>query len=1155
MTIAPPADPRPARPTTSTRPDHSRRPRLLAAVALVLPVLLAGRRPALAQPAQGGLHAVTAQRAIVGTVFEDGDGDGIQAVGEAALSGRTVALVGPAGPLGTATSDSGGDFALGVGMAGTYTATLAVPVGWAATGASAVTVAFAEAPDAAAGLLGAPIRFGLRRTGTAAALAIDVSASTGCQAAGGAAAGHLASGLVGDEAIVRFAVRGAPTAWLTVLDVAPDGAVRSLADKRSVDGGQALAMAVPLGHTTGTRRILVRAYRAAADAAPAATGDCAFDIVAPDGPDITVQPDGLSFDRLGSGGKAERLLTIGNAGRAPLTIFDLDLQSDASVSPFSLPVPWSANTVLLPGEERGVTVRFAPQSDGAWQDFLLVRSDDPATPLRTVTLTGETTGVPRLSATVTTDRGCLAGDSGPLFIAGESIPLTLNVGAGGTESVQTVLEEIAPDGETILVASGASAPNQPWRRSVHARRALSAGAARLTASTGGGQRYAYGQCGWLVAAGVTDIAGAVEDVGGGAARPLAGARVTIDGPEAHAVLSGADGTFRVAVAQPGRYRVTVAPPDGMASVGSTEQAVLVTGFAGEVIDGLRFTAAVPDGAPTAVPTPPSGLPTLPGPSATPPPPTPIPSPTIPTTCQVTITPRTGTANVGQRVAFRAAVSPTRGAYTYQWGYEGDAIADYSESTSGPWRTTPIRAADMRSASFALYWKPAPSQRFPNNAGPIARRVWVTVRDGVGQCTESVTLNVERNQTSSTRQAEDFYTSNHTQFVLREHGLWHQRWAFDQPFYDGTLFFDFHVQFLDRFNRWRHEFGYPEIGIWDSAQPIPRGPDIDHASRNAIYRPYAKPLSFTANGGGGRGWNQLPCDVTGGGQFRLADFPADRRLLGCAVTEPWHNTVHLLIGGDMLNPPTAPRDPIFWRWHRWVDTVNRDRQRLQAGGLALGAGAPAKGGPAIDIRPVDGAAAASTAPSVVYETPFRLYPYVLSFDRFSVTFEGPIDRVDAAALTVNGSPAANVRGSGAGPYTFTGFATPPHGPIAVRLDRASAAPLAAASAPPLTWSYTLVRPDGDDDGDGLSNADEVTRTLTWPDDADSDDDGLDDGLEWRAGTFGLAADSDGDGAGDACEVRAGSDPLSAASRAVGCGTAYPFVCRSPVGIRGSGPTVR
>lgn len=1097
---------------------------LVVALAAALGATRAGGPPrAAAQADANALHDVTPARAIVGAVFDDTDGDGRRDGGEGPLAGRAVALAGPSGAAGGATTDAGGRFVLGVAAAGAYTVTVAVPPGWVATGAPAAALSFAVAPDAAAGRLGAPLAFGQRRA-AAPAVALDVAASSGCQGGPGAA-----SAAIGESVTLRFGVRGVPAAWVSIVDLAPSGAVRTLADRRPVDGGQAYAVALPVGATLGTRRLLWRAYLGAGDAQPAAEAGCAFEVVAPDGPHVAAGPDPLAFDRLARGATAERVLTIGNRGRAPLTVFAVDLQNEPSASPFTVRSPWSANTVLLPGEERGLTVRFAPAADGAWQDFVLVRSDDPAMPLLTVPVAGETTGTPRLAASVASDRGCLTGDSGPLFVAGEAVGLMLNVSAGGSDPVQAILEERLPGGETVLVSSGEVTPNQPWRRSVRARRAAAGGGALLTASTTAGQRYAYGRCDWLVAAGLTDIEGQVEDIGGLEARPLAGARVTVAGPETHTVVTGADGAFGVAVAQPGLYEVSIAPPDGFATVGAAARTVWARGFAGEALAPVRFAAARSDGAPTPSPTPPAAVPTLAGPTPSPAPPTPAPTATLPTTCQVTITPRTGTVNVGQRVALRAAVSPTRGSYAYAWGFEGEAIADYSESTASGWRTTPLRAADLRQASLALYWKPAPGQRHPNNIGPVARRVWVTVRDGVGGCTDSVTLSVERNTTSSARQAEDFYTTNHTQFVLREHALWHQRYAFDQPFYDGALFFDFHVQFLDRFNRWRHEFGYPEIGSWDAAQPIPRGPDIDHASRNAVVRPFAKPASFTAAGGARRGWNQMPCDVTGGGQSRLLDYPLDRRLLGCAVTEPWHNTVHLLVGGDMLNPPTAPRDPVFWRWHRFVDTVNRDRQRLAAGGLAAG-----------------GQAAGGDAAEVVYVAPFHLHPYVVAFDRFEVTFAAPVEGVTAEALTVNGAPAAAVRGGGAGPYVFTGFPEPAAGPVTVALDRDRLAPAAAAAPPrsavPLTWRYVRVDAAADDDGDGLSNLAEVTRTLTWPDAADSDGDGLDDPAEWRRGTFGLAADSDGDGATDGCEAGAGSDPRAAASRAAGCGTALPFVCR-------------
>ncbi len=1158
-------DPRPARRRARFA---SLRPAALAALGLAA-APGAGGGPAAAQPADGGLHPVTPARAVLGAVFDDADGDGRRGAAEAALAGRRVQLDGPGGAVATALTDGDGRFGLPVAAAGRYTATVELPAGWSASSATAASLDFTAAPDAAPAALGAPLAFAQRR-GAPAALAIDVAASSGC--ATGAAA---ATAVAGDEVVLRFAVRGAAAAVVSILDLAPSGAVRTLADRRAVAGGQSFGIALPAGEALGTRRIVWRAYRDAGGGAPAAEADCAFEVVAPDGPHLAVRPDGLAFDRLGRGGSADRVLTVVNRGRSPLTVFGLDLQNDPAASPFRLPAPWSANAVLLPGEERGLTVRFAPTADGAWQDFVLIRTDDPARPLWTVPVTGETTAVPRLAASVATDRGCLTGDSGPLYVAGEAVGLVLNVNADGAAPVQAIVEERLPDGETVVVSSGEAAANRPWRRDVRARRALGRGGARLSVSTSSGQRYAYGDCDWLVAAGLTDIAGVVDDIGGAEARPLAGARVSVVGPEVHSVVTAEDGAFRVAVAQPGVYQVTVAPPDGFALSGAASLGVWARGFAGEALTGLRFAAARSDGAPTPRPTPPAAVPTLAGPTPTPLPPTPAPTATLPTTCQVTITPRTGTVNVGQRVALRAAVSPTRGSYSYAWGFEGEAIADYSESTASGWRTVPLRAADLRSATLALYWKPAPGQRHPNNVGPVARRVWVTVRDGVGGCSDSVTLNVERNATSSTRQAEDFYTANHTQFVLREHALWHQRYAFDQPFYDGALFFDFHVQFLDRFNRWRHEFGYPEIGTWDAAQPIPRGPDIDHASRNAIVRPFAKPASFTAAGGARRGWNQMPCDVTGGGQLRLLDYPADRRLLGCAVTEPWHNTVHLLVGGDMLNPPTAPRDPVFWRWHRFVDTVNRDRQRLAAGGLVALDGArppviadggnPAAGASTTDAGVLGRGLVPGGAPvEAVYVEPFHLHPYVVALERYAVTFDGPVEGVRPSALTVNGAPATAVTGAGAGPYVFAGFAPPPPGAVTVALDRSTIArarpaggvagmPAAAPrlSPAPLQWRYTRVDASADADGDGLANADEVLRALTWPDDADSDDDGLDDAAEWRLGTFGLAADSDGDGATDGCEAAAGSDPRSPASRATACGTALPFICR-PSPAAGAGP---
>ena len=69
---------------------------------------------------------------------------------------------------------------------------------------------------------------------------------------------------------------------------------------------------------------------------------------------------------------------------------------------------------------------------------------------------------------------------------------------------------------------------------------------------------------------------------------------------------------------------------------------------------------------------------------------------------------------------------------------------------------------------------------------------------------------------------------------------------------------------------------------------------------------------------------------------------------------------------------------------------------------------------------------------------------------------------------------------------------------------------------------------DPDADGLSIGDEFRRGLD-PFDADTDDDGLDDGREvLEVGTDGLRFDTDGDGLSDGLELELGTDPLDGAS---------------------------
>jgi len=69
---------------------------------------------------------------------------------------------------------------------------------------------------------------------------------------------------------------------------------------------------------------------------------------------------------------------------------------------------------------------------------------------------------------------------------------------------------------------------------------------------------------------------------------------------------------------------------------------------------------------------------------------------------------------------------------------------------------------------------------------------------------------------------------------------------------------------------------------------------------------------------------------------------------------------------------------------------------------------------------------------------------------------------------------------------------------------------------------------DTDGDGLSNADEIS-TGTNPLSSDSDHDGLSDPVEINGGTDPTSSDTDGDGTNDGAELTAGTDPRNSASR--------------------------
>jgi len=95
----------------------------------------------------------------------------------------------------------------------------------------------------------------------------------------------------------------------------------------------------------------------------------------------------------------------------------------------------------------------------------------------------------------------------------------------------------------------------------------------------------------------------------------------------------------------------------------------------------------------------------------------------------------------------------------------------------------------------------------------------------------------------------------------------------------------------------------------------------------------------------------------------------------------------------------------------------------------------------------------TAPTVTVVSPAK-GASITSLPSISVTFSEPVLSLFASNLTVNGSAATSVTGSGAGPYTFSGFAAPSAGSVTVNLfsidiHDAQGNPFAGD-----TWSYTM-----------------------------------------------------------------------------------------------------
>ena len=127
-----------------------------------------------------------------------------------------------------------------------------------------------------------------------------------------------------------------------------------------------------------------------------------------------------------------------------------------------------------------------------------------------------------------------------------------------------------------------------------------------------------------------------------------------------------------------------------------------------------------------------------------------------------------------------------------------------------------------------------------------------------------------------------------------------------------------------------------------------------------------------------------------------------------------------------------------------------------------AGTVWRASPATNGSPGTVNGAFSDSPIVQGESPTR-NSIVSTLSQVSVTFAEPVSNVAASNLTVNGSLATAVAcsscsaGVGAGPYVFSGFATPTTSPITIALAPGTIQDLAGHAFAGDTWIYSFQTP--------------------------------------------------------------------------------------------------
>lgn len=185
----------------------------------------------------------------------------------------------------------------------------------------------------------------------------------------------------------------------------------------------------------------------------------------------------------------------------------------------------------------------------------------------------------------------------------------------------------------------------------------------------------------------------------------------------------------------------------------------------------------------------------------------------------------------------------------------------------------------------------------------------------------------------------------TNALLAHHFQWHKERSFvtrevsaDDADRYGDDFVSYHRAMILDYDAWRSAHGAAPVEPWDPATPIPAtfaydgGSPLPHDEAQRVRQitgsgciqratedpRIARPSWSTIEGG------DEPDPMFG--HTRLCQFSDLNRLakavdfdfIGRTERSGYHASVHGGVGGDLAPVATAPRDPVFWAWHKFLD---------------------------------------------------------------------------------------------------------------------------------------------------------------------------------------------------------------------------------------------